>query len=164
MGQIAMRYGQAGKRAEEAGTSWRLLGSKEYTVSTTSTTATNVGSFTVDGSWTKAKIILIRVRDKAGKRAGYFYGHDCWINNLNIANGSTSSISTAARMVYAYTSDSNWYEYSGSYGVYGYTISSAGSVTIRRRYNSTYSLTINGTYVCEVWALDYPDGKSVFDA
>jgi hypothetical protein len=45
------------------------------------------------------------------------------------------------------------------YGVYGYSISSAGVVTIQRRYNSNYSLTINGTYTIEVWALDYGPGK-----
>ena len=164
MRRVAMRYGdQAGFAPEASGSSWKLLGSHEFTVNTTSTSAASVGTFTVNGSWTKAKIILIRVRDKAGKRAGYFYGHDCWMTNLNIANGSTSALSTAARMIYAYTSGDAWYEYSGSYGVYGYSISSAGVVTIRTRYNSTYSLTINGTYDVDVWALDFPDGKSVFD-
>ena len=165
MRKVKMRYGAESLPNVPAGSgsSWKLLGSKDFAVSTTSTSAAAVGTFTVSGSWTKAKIILIRVRDKAGKRAGYFYGHDTWITNLNIANGSTSAITTAARMIYALTSGSAWYEYSGQYGVYGYSISSAGVVTIRRRYNSTYSLTIDGTYACEVWALDYPDGKVLFD-
>lgn len=106
---------------------------------------------------------MVRVRDQAGKRAGYFYGHDTYFTNFQIANGATSTLTAAAHMTYADTSAGKWYEYSGQYGVYGYSISSAGVVTIRRRYNSTYSLTINGTYDVEVWALDYPDGKSVFD-
>ena len=164
MAQIAMRYGQAGKRAEEAGTSWKLLGKTTLTVSTTSTSAATAGSITLPQAWTKSKIIYVRIRGQAGKRAGYFYGHDAYFTNLNIANGSTSSLSTAARMIYAYTSDGKWYEYSSSYGVYGYSISSAGVVTIRRRYNSTYSLTINDTFDVEVWALDFTDGKSPFDA
>ena len=159
---IAMRYGQAGQR-EIPGTSWKLLGTTSITTSSTSTTATAVGTITLPNAWTKAKIIYVRVRDRAGKRAGYFYGHDTYFTNLQIANGSTSTLTTGAHITYAYTSGNAWYEYSGQYGVYGYSISSAGVVTIRRRYNSTYSLTINGTYDVEVWALDYADGKSPFD-
>ena len=165
MRRVAMHYGSNGLAPKPvAGCSWKLLGTTNITVSTTSTSAASAGTITLPAAWTKAKIIYVRVRDQAGKRAGYFYGHDTYFTNLQIANGSTSTLTTAAHMTYAYTSDSAWYEYSGQYGVYGYSVSSAGVVTIRRRYNSTYTLTINGTFTCEVWALDYPDGKSPFDA
>lgn len=161
---VTMRYGaNSTVKPEAPGSSWKLLGSKEITTSSTSTTATAVGTISLPASWTKEKIIMVRVRDQAGKRAGYFYGHDTYFTNFQIANGATSTLTAAAHMTYADTSAGKWYEYSGQYGVYGYSISSAGVVTIRRRYNSTYSLTINGTYDVEVWALDYPDGKSVFD-
>ena len=163
MANIAMKYGTHASVPNVPGSSWKLLGKTTLTVSTTSTSAATAGSITLPQAWTKSKIIYVRIRGQAGKRAGYFYGHDTYFTNLNIANGSTSSLSTAARMIYAYTSDGNWYEYSSSYGVYGYSISSAGVVTIRRRYNSTYSLTINDTFDVEVWALDFPDGKSPFD-
>lgn len=163
MANIAMKYGTHASAPNVPGSSWKLLGKTTLTVSTTSTSAATAGSITLPQAWTKSKIIYVRIRGQAGKRAGYFYGHDTYFTNLNIANGSTSSLSTAARMIYAYTSDGNWYEYSSSYGVYGYSISSAGVVTIRRRYNSTYSLTINDTFDVEVWALDFPDGKSPFD-
>lgn len=159
---IAMRYGQGGQRTEETGSSWRFLGKTSFTVNTTSTTATAVGTFTLPSAWTKAKIIYIRVRDRAGKRAGYFYGHDTYFTNFQIANGATSTLTAGAHLTYAYTSESKWYEYSGQYGVYGYSISSSGVITVRRRYNSTYSLTINGTYDVEAYALDYVD-KSPFD-
>lgn len=159
---IAMRYGQSGQR-EESGTSWKLLGTTSITTSSTSTSATAVGTVTLSSAWTSAKIIYVRVKDRAGKRAGYFYGHDTYFTNFRIKNGSTSTLTTGAHMTYAYTSGNAWYEYSGQYGVYGYSISSAGVVTIRRRYNSTYSLTIDGTYDVEVWALDYANGKSPFD-
>ena len=52
----------------------------------------------------------------------------------------------------------------GQYGVYGYSISNAGVVTIRKRYNSNYSLTVNGTFTVEVHKLTYPTGSGpVFD-
>ena len=159
---IAMRYGQAGQRTEESGSSWKLLGKTTLTVNTTSTSATSAGTITLPSAWDKSKIIYVRVRDKTAKRAGYFFGHDAYFTNFQIANNSTSTLTTGAHLTYAYTSDSKWYEYSGQYGVYGYSISSAVVVTIRRRYNSTYSLTINSTYDVEVYALDYPD-KSMFD-
>lgn len=163
MAQIAMRYGQAGQRASQGKSAWKLLGSTNITVNTSSTSATNVGTITLPAAWTKSKIIYVRIRDQAGKRAGYFYGHDTYFTNYRIPNSSTSSLTTGAHMTYAYTSSNAWYEYGGQYGVYGYSISSAGVVTIRRRYNSTYSLTIDGTYDVEVWALDYADNESLFE-
>lgn len=163
MRSIAMRYGLQGEQQQPSGTSWRKLGTTTITTSSTSTTATAVGTITLPEAWTKAKIICVRVRDSAGKRNGYFYGHDTYFTNFQIANGSTSTLTAAAHITYADTSAGVWYEYGGQYGVYGYSISSAGVVTIRRRYHSTYSLTINGTYNVEVWVLDFPDGKSVFD-
>lgn len=45
---------------------------------------------------------------------------------------------------------------------FGYSINSSGTLTVRRRYNSNYSLTINGTYVTEVYALDPPSGVTLF--
>lgn len=41
---------------------------------------------------------------------------------------------------------------------------SLGVVTIRRRYNSNYSLTINSTYSVDVFKLTYPTGyPAIFD-
>lgn len=161
---IIMRYGQPGQRTEtEPASTWKLLGTTSITTSSTSTTATAVGTITLPDSWTKEKIIYVRVRDRAGNRAGYFFGHDTYFTNFQIANNATSTLTTGAHITYAYTSDSKWYEYSGQYGVYGYSITSAGVITIRRRYHATYSLTINGTYDVEVWALNYADDVTPFD-
>ena len=59
------------------------------------------------------------------------------------------------------------YVNANKYGVYGqnlYAKTTAGAETYRveiyRRYNSTYTLTLDGTYVCEVYLLDWPDGNS----
>ena len=145
------------------GHGYTLLGSNDFSANTTSTSNTSLGSITVAAAWTKAKIIYVRVRDKAGKRAGYFYGSDVWFVNSNLANGSTSTFATGARAIIRYSTSSQFATYTGTgYGVFGYDINSSGRVRIYTRYNSTNSLTINGTYHCEVYALDWPDGVSPF--
>lgn len=143
---------------------WTKLGEKDITTASTSTSNSSVGTISCgSAAATKDKIIYVRVRDTAGPRAGYFLGSDTFFINTNKANGSTSAISTAARLIHRYSTYSQYASYSGSYGVYAYSITNAGVVNIYRRYNSTNSLTIDGTYHVEVYSLDYPDGKSVFD-
>lgn len=162
---VSMRYGFQGLTNPEApaGSSWKLLGSQEVTTSSTSTTATSVATFNIPEAYDSNKVILIRVRDKAGKRAGYFYGSDSFFMNYQDASGGTSTITYAGRLIHRCTSSGGYSTYIGAttngYGVYGYSITAAGLITIYRRYNSNYSLTINGTYTIEVWALDYGPGK-----
>jgi hypothetical protein len=162
---VTMRYGanSAGKPEASFGSSWKLLGSTEITTSSTSTTATSVGTLTIPEAYDANKIIMVRVRDKAGKLAGYLYGSDSFFMNYQDASGATSTITYAGRLIHRVTSAGAYTSYVGAtttgYGVYGYSISSAGVVTIQRRYNSNYSLTINGTYKIEVWAIDYVPGK-----
>lgn len=159
---VTMKYGNI-PTASETGSSWKLLGSTEITTSSTSTTATSVGTLTIPEAWDANKIILVRVRDKAGKRSGYFYGSDSFFLNYQDASGGTSTITYAGRLIHRCTSSGAYSSYVGAtttgYGVYGYSISAAGVTNIYRRYNSNYSLTINGTYIVEVWALDYEPGK-----
>lgn len=155
-----------------ASSSWKLLATKEFSVSTTSTSASSVGYIDCGSeASTKDKIIYIRVRDKAGKRAGYFIGSDNFIINTNKANGSTSAQTTILRAIHRYSTSSQYGLYTTSsstgYGVYAYSVvnksADNGRINIYSRYNSTNSLTINGTYLVEVYTLDYPDGKSVFN-
>ena len=150
------------------GGSYTLLGEKDVTANTTGTSATSLDSITVGAAaWTKAKMIYVRIRDKAGPRAGYFYGSDNIFINYNLANSSTTAITTAGRLIHRYSTSSQWGLYSGAtstgYGVYAYDINNSGRVRIYTRYNSTNSLTINGTYHVEVYALDWPDGVSPYD-
>lgn len=144
------------------GSNWTLLGSKELTISTTSTSNTNQGDITCSGTFTKDDIIWVRIRDKAGKRAGHMYGTDTIFLNANKANGSTSTYSTKMTTVIRYSTSSQWGCYIGNYGVYAYSISNAGKILIYSRYNSTNTLTINGTYVVEVYKLTLPTGKTIF--
>lgn len=139
------------------------LGEKDFTANTTSTTAISLGNLTLSGSsiWTSSKIIYISIRDKAGKREGYLYGTDAWFVNANPINGSsTTSISTPARMKYTYSSSGEWIadRTTTVFGVYVYDINSSGRIRVYARYDSTHSLTINGTYHMEVYALDFPNG------
>lgn len=147
--------------------SWELLATKEITVSTTATSAASAGTLSVPAAKDSTKIIYVRIRDKAGRRPGYFYGSDVFFQNVNAANGSTSAMTAAARFIHRYSTSSQQAMYVGGtttgYGVYAYSINNSGTVNIYRRYNSTNSLTIDGTYKVEVYAIDYPDGISPFE-
>lgn len=148
------------------GSSWELLGSTEITTAGTSTQNTSVGSISgLSGLWDGDAVIWVRVRDKAGKRAGYFYGSDAMFFNYMARNESTGTLSSCPKAVHRYTTSSALAcYYSGTgYGVFGYSITSAGKVNIYRRYNSSNSLTIDGTYSVEVYKLSLANGEKVFD-
>lgn len=139
------------------GSSFELLSSSELTVKTTSTSAASAGTVALGSSaYTKDKIIWVNIRDKSGKRAGYFYGSDAFFVNYYKADGLTSTLSVPAIVLYRYTTSSALAATAGQYGVYGYSINSSGTLTIRRRYNSSYSLTIDSTYVIKVYAVTPP--------
>lgn len=141
------------------GSSYALIGSAEFTVSTTSTSQSKVDDMSTPGVFTAGKIVYVRVRDKAGKRSGYFYGSDVWF----IHNGSSTS--TTNKVGFTIRCDSNGILQpypSAGYGVYPYQIYKTGTTRIYRRYNSSYSLTINGTYKVEVYLLDWPGNVSPF--
>lgn len=149
------------------GSSFTLLGEHTYTVNTTSTSAASVGTIQCGSAASTAnKIIYVRVRDTAGPRLGYFLGSDTFFINVNKANNSTRTYSTGARIILRYSTSGVYGETatgtSTGYGVYGQSVSNGGGVAIYRRYNSSNSLTIDGTYKVEVYALDWPDGLSPF--
>lgn len=154
--------------ASGGGSNWTLLHEEDIAANTTGTSAASLKSITgITGAWDDSKIIYVRVRDKAGPRAGYFYGSDSFFINWQKANGSTTAPTTAGRIIHRYTSSNTWGEYVGAtttgYGVYGYDINSSGRVRIYQRYSSSYSLTINGTYRVQIYSLTYPDGKSPYN-
>lgn len=144
----------------KVGTTWELTVSNY-----TSTTASAVGSKVFGSSiYAKDKIVWVRIRDKAGKRKGYFIGSDVFIINPYPANGATTTVSSMARMNHRYSSAGAFAQTANSYGVYAYSISSGGNLTIRACYNASNSLTIDGTYLIDVFTLDYPTGyPSIFD-
>ena len=143
---------------------WKHILTQDVTVNTTSTQAATAATLKCGAEIaTKDKIIWVRIRDKAGPRAGYCYGSDAFFVNYNKANGSTSTFAVPAVLCLRYTTSSAYAGTAGQYGVYGYSISNAGALIVRRRYNSNYSLTINGTYQVDVYTLDLPDGLTLFE-
>jgi len=149
-----------------AASSWTKVAETSYQVSTTGTSATTVATWATGHSEiiTSEQIIYIRIRDTAGKRAGYFYGTD----NFFIVNSAlTTSATTGARSVTRVTSSgiysNSTYGSTTGYGVYADTLDADGGIRIRSRYSSSSSLTINGTYKVEVYLLDSPTGAPIFE-
>lgn len=151
------------------GSNWTLLATQDFTVNTTATSASQAGSMTLPASaYTSSKILYVRIRDKSGARNGYFVGSDNFFFNPYPANGATTELSSAAKAIIRKASDGAYAVYtagtSTGYGVYAGSINSAGTLNINKRYNSTYSLTVNSTYEVKVYALDYcPDQGNPFD-
>lgn len=148
---------------------WKKLYGTTATLNTTSTSATKVVDIDTAGIWTSSKIIYVRVRDSAGKRSGYFYGTDNFLINFNPQSGATSTYNFSFRQLYNYNG-SSW---GGGvttgaigYGVFAAYVDPANGkgIRINVRYNTSSSLTINGTYSIEVYSLDWPDNVSPFDA
>ena len=139
------------------GSSWTKIGNTtELAVNTTSTSAASAGTVALgSGHFTKDKIIYVRIRDKSGARNGYFYGSDTVFMNWQNANSSTTTLSVVAQEYYRYN-NSAYTGAAGAYGVYAYSLTSSGTLTIRRRYNSTNTLTINSTYTIDVYELTPP--------
>ena len=148
------------------GSNWTQLATQEYSVNTTSTTATSIGNITIglsDLQDTNA-VIWVHVRDKAGKRSGYFYGSDTIFFNNIYKNNSTGNISTRPVVLFYVNSSGAYTAVASSYGVYArymYQTSSNHYIEIYRRYNSSYG-TINGTFKVEIYKLSVPSGFTLF--
>ena len=128
--------------------SWKKIASIEDNFSITSTTSVKVKTISLDPSYyTDKKILLVHVRKKDGATDGYFYGSDAFYINHYAANGASSK----------------YYADTGNYGIYGGLLSGDGTLFIYARYNSSYSLQIDGRYTIDVYALDPPDGVKLFD-
>lgn len=146
------------------GSSWELISSTTMTVSTTSTSAQSAGTVALGSAASTADaIIWVHVRDTEGKRAGYFYGSDAIFVNANKANGSTTAFTGAGVTTIRCTTSGTYAGYTGAYGVYGYSIASNGTLTVRKRYNSSYSLTVNSDYKVDVYKLVPPSGMVLFE-
>ena len=146
------------------GSSWELISSTTMTVSTTSTSAQSAGTVALGSAASTADaIIWVHIRDTEGKRAGYFYGSDAIFVNANKKNGSTTAFTGAGVTTIRCTTSSTYAGYTGAYGVYGYSIASNGTLTVRKRYNSSYSLTVNSDYKVDVYKLVPPSGMVLFD-
>lgn len=146
--------------------SFTELYSGEITDSYSSTTAATLTTISLGSSaYTADGILYVQVRDKAGKRDGYFYGTDSFIYNRNpivspstaatISNNESGGLTITFRTSASSHNIASYSNYVG-YGIYPYSIATDGVLTMRHRYNSSYSLTINGTFSIKVYLVTGP--------
>ena len=143
---------------------WKKIASAEFDVTTDSTTASKVGDIEYTEELTKDDLVFVHVRDKAGKTDGVFYGNDAFIMLVGLANGSTGSDN---RIMCGTLKTNDSGAYSMNYtpnGVYASAINpGTKKITISAKYNSSYTGTIDGTYVVEVYKLTMPKGVILFE-
>ena len=157
------------------GSSYTFIASTEYTVSTSSTTEITVADFdTGDTSiWTSDKMVYVKIRDKAGRRNGYYYGSDSFIINLIKGNGLTATSSyqitgsSFHQPTTGYLQQTSLCRNSSStaitgYGIYPTFIYNDGRISLRAKYaTSSYPTgTIDGTFTVEVYLLDFVNNIS----
>lgn len=150
------------------GSSWTLLATQEFAVSTTSTSNTSVGdiTLTLDDYADPQTVLWVHIRDKAGKRAGHFYGSDAMFFHYQLAVDNNNSLSTRPLGVFYVNASGNYGCGAASgYGVYAdrlYYTPSSHYVQIYSRYTSSYG-TIDGTFKVEVYKLTMPSGMVLFE-
>lgn len=135
------------------GSSYTLVASAEITVSTTTTSRTNQTTVQLP-SGDFDSLYFITIRDKAGKRNGYYYGTDNFyiLADTNIFYGGVCyHVSNDGSLLTVRQTTA-----SRVYGLCAYSLSSH-SVQITSQYNETNSGTINGTFDIKVYKLDYPN-------
>ena len=147
---------------------WTKIAETSYTIENfTGTTAQTHDTWSTGHSelWTNSKWVYVRVRDTAGKRAGYFYGSD----NFFMVYTTTAASTTVGTRFYTRCNSSGIYAATSTAstaagnGVYVDTLYSDGRIRVRKRYNSSSSLTIDGTYKVEVYLLDPAGGIPIFE-
>jgi len=145
------------------GSGFELIASDEFEVSTTSTAAISVGTVTIpSGKITDKKIVYVIIRDKAAPRANHFYGSDsiCY-SYMSLSSGLNTSPAVRLRIVCNATGSISIIGESSTTknGVYVDTIDPT-SVVIKAKYNSSNSLTIDGTFEVNVYTADFPNNSA----
>ena len=141
---------------------------KEYELNTTSTSKTVFATEKVEGCYTSDAIIYIRIRRKEGSAAGYHLGSELFLINANPVNGTQNNIYTNNIGTYILRTNADGkvqtiaQNPSSTSGVYVDQISTDEMIQFATKYNSTQTLTINGTYVVEVYSIPWPGGVSPF--
>ena len=152
-------------KATEYARIWKLIASEEFDVTTDSTTAATVGTVEFTGDVTKDDLLYVHIRDKEGKKNECYYGEDAFILPVALANGNSGSDN---RIMYATIHVKSDGTYGMNYtpnGVYPSAWNpTAKTITIQSKYNASYTLTIDGTYVVEVYKLAVPTNVTLFEA
>lgn len=112
------------------------------------------------------KVLYVRVRDEAGPRAGYFYGSDTFMLIIGITSENVATRRTPGAgysfdedgIIHAFTPSSTA-STSAIQGVAAYSYSeSTNLLRLVKRFTSSGSRTIDGTFSIDVFTLDFPDG------
>lgn len=149
---------------------YTLIASTEVEVTSTTSSASLVTSFSVPDIHTADAIIYVRIRDKAGKRNGYFYGSDTFAVDLPMANGSKSLLNYIGRVMYEiqnsgipyYNTNTVTSTSSGGTGVFVSAITggSSPSVNISKKNATVSGVQVNGVFTVEVYHLKWAGGAS----
>lgn len=146
------------------GGGWTLCWSKEYTISTTSTSLTAQATETVPSGvipMDSNTPLLCAVLDKAGSRNSHFLGrYDAHVFSPGGITVTSSYMTFSLTNYGGLTVNSTT-----SCGVMASLTNSSGDtkITIWSKYNSTYSRTISGTYVVQVFKGSWPPNGNPFD-
>lgn len=146
------------------GSSYRLLASTEIQAQTTSSTEKSLGSISVgEEAYSSNYLIFVKVRNKAGRSSGRFYGSDTIFANPYPAQNQSNQVSTSGYLAYKCGSgNTTTVAMNTKYGVYAASITSDGKINMACKYNSTSSGTVNGTFKVDVYALPWPDDDIPF--
>lgn len=132
-----------------------LLYSAEVQASTTSTSATSLATLVTGVTFEEGKTYMCSVRDKAGKRNGYFYGTDSY---FFIADANFASNTTLASVCIGVDSNGAYSWATTARGVYLYRYygnTNMGNINIYTRYDSARG-TIDGTYTVKLFEVTIP--------
>ena len=156
------------------GSSWTLLYEWEVTVNTTSTSAVTVATYqNLTFPRDKNYLYYAVVKDKAGIRSGYFYSNVAVMFDLQKQNGQDdrSALDPSSLSCFYSTNGTSLVSASGNTGYNGVYVSHASAASafdsgtrfiIKAKYSSSYSKTINGTYVVQVYQITLPSGATPF--
>lgn len=155
-----------GTNSGGGGSNWIKLATTEFTVNTTSTSNKSVGNIelTLSDYNDPQTVLWVHIRDKAGKRNGYYYGSDSIFFHWQLINNNTNSLSTRPVSLLYVNSTGSYSGAASAYGVFAYRLyytSSSHYVQIYSRYNSSFG-TINGTFKVDVYKLTMPSGMTLF--
>ena len=153
----------AGYGGGSSGGSWEKKFSTEVNVSTTNTGMNWIANIVTNCTelYTTSDIIFIRIRDKAGKRSGYYYGADEYFSPIhNNVPGSRGYALLEMRC----ESNGTLKCYNSTQGLWVSGIDQDGRLDLYTRYNASLSLTIDGTYAIDVYELKGPNGETPYAA
>lgn len=154
----------------------KLIASTTYQVNTTSTTSITVGTFSTGDTsiWTSDKMVYVKIRRKNSRENGYYFGSDC-IFSINAPGNNLTATESYLMYGTSYYQNSagNLINYNlqrtaanatvQGYGVYATKVYSNGDIDINARYDSSYTLRIDGTFYVDVYLLDWPGGIGPFN-